>query len=240
MIAVSCSPSSDSAKEQQSHRKHKSLRVASDHEYHRVDKLAKGATSPSKAPPNQKLPLAEKIDLNDLASIPRDKSPGIFSKKNSVSPSPAKPQALPPRETQEAVEVNKHSFISAEHSYASQMPEHSKKHMYPRGAPYPGPAPSRNGTRNARAGPLVGKVLPFRHQQNSTHPQRPFEAVAMRHRISLLSPRLKEDFAKSHTVNICGESVKVTCHWEAEYLFNLDSRYTNDALEKTVIRALHG
>ncbi|NXT54245.1 F208B protein, partial [Pluvianellus socialis] len=239
VIAVSCSPSADSAKEQQSHRKHKSLRVASDHEYHRVDKLAKGDTSPSKASPNQKLPLAEKIDLNDLASIPRDKSPGVFS-KNSASPNPAKPQALPPRETQEAVEVNKHSFISAEHSYASQMPEHSKKHMYPRGAPYPGPAPSRNGTRSARAGPLVGKVLPFRHQQNSPHPQRPLEAAAMRRRSSLLSPKLKEDFAKSHTVNICGESVKVTCRWEAEYLFSLDSRYTNDTLEKTVIRALHG
>lgn len=240
MIAVSCSPSSNSAKEQQSHRKHRSLRVASDHEYHRVDKLAKGATCPSKVSPNQKLSSAEKIDLNDLASIPREKSPGIFSKKNSASPSPAKPHALPPRETQEAAEANKHSFISAEHSYASQMPEHSKKHMYPRGAPYPGPAPSRNGTRNARAGPLVGKVLPFRHQQNSTHLQRPFEAMVMRRRSNLLSPRLKEDFAKSHTVNICGESVKVTCHWEAEYLFNLDSRYTNDALEKTVIRALHG
>ncbi|KFQ58704.1 Protein FAM208B, partial [Pelecanus crispus] len=148
--------------------------------------------------------------------------------------------ALPPRETQEAAEVNKHSFISAEHSYASQLPEHSKKHLYPRGAPYPAPAPSRNGTRNAQAGPLVGKVLPFRHQQNSTHHQRPFKAVTMRRRSSLLSPRLKEDFAKSHTVNVCGESVKVTCHWETEYLFNLDSRYTNDALEKTVIRALHG
>nr|XP_009938779.1 PREDICTED: protein FAM208B [Opisthocomus hoazin] len=204
IVAVSCSPSGDSAKEQQSHRKHKSLRVASDHEYHRVD------------------------------------NPGIFSKKNSASPSPAKPQALPPRETQEAAEVNKHSFISVEHSYASQMPEHSKKHLYPRGAPYPGPAPSRNGTRNARAGPLVGKVLPFRHQQNSTHHQRPFEAVTTKRRSSLLCPRLKEDFAKSHAVNVCGESLKVTCHWEAEYLFNLDSRYTNDALEKTVIRALHG
>uniref|UniRef100_A0A8C4UTK8 Transcription activation suppressor family member 2 n=1 Tax=Falco tinnunculus TaxID=100819 RepID=A0A8C4UTK8_FALTI len=239
MIAVSCSPTRHSAKEQQSHRKHKSLRVASDHEYHRVDKLAKGATSPSKASLNQKLPPAEKVDLNDLASVPREKSPGIFSKNNNTSPSPTKPDVLPPRDTQ-AADVNKHSFISAEHSYASQMPEHSKKHMYPRGAPYPGPAPSRNGTRNTRAGPLVGKVLPFCHQQNSSHPQRPFEAMAMRRRSSLLSPRLKEDFAKSHTVNICGESVKVMCHWEAEYVFNLDSRYTNDALEKTVIRALHG
>uniref|UniRef100_A0A8C3K6C6 Transcription activation suppressor family member 2 n=1 Tax=Calidris pygmaea TaxID=425635 RepID=A0A8C3K6C6_9CHAR len=238
IIPVSCSPSSDSAKEQRSHRKHKSSRVASDHEYHRVDKVTKGTTSSSKGSLNQKLPPAEKIDLNDLASIPREKSLGIFSKKNSASP--AKPPVLPPREAQEALEVNKHSFISAEHSYASQMPEHSKKHVYPRGSPYPGPAPSRNGTRNPRTGPLVGKVLPFRHQQNSTHPQRPFEAVAMRRRSSLLSPRLKENFAKSHTVNIYDKSLKVTCHWEAEYLFNLDSRYTNDALEKTVIRALHG
>lgn len=242
MIGVSCSPSSDSAKEQQSLCKHKSSCVASDHEYHRVDNLAKGATSPCKVLPNQKLPHAEKIDLNDLASVPTEKNTGIFSKNNSENPSPAKPLVLPPGETQEAAEVNKHSFISAEHSYASQMPEHPKKHMYPRGAPYPGPAPSRNGTRSAQAGPLVGKVLPFRHQ-NSTHAQRPFEAVAMRRRSGLLSTRMKEDFAKSHTVNICGEAVgdvKVTCRWEGEYLFSLDSRYTNDALEKTVIRALHG
>ncbi|NXK45550.1 F208B protein, partial [Chauna torquata] len=240
MITLSCSPSSDSAKEQQSHRKHKSSRVSSDHEYHRVEKLAKGAASPSKASPNQKLPPAGKIDLKDVASAPGEKSPAISSKKNSPNPSPAKTRVLPPRETQVATEVNKHSFISSEHSYASLMPEHSKKHTYPRGAPYAGPAPSRNGTRSARAGPLVGKVLPFRHQQNSTHLQRPFEAAAARRRSGMLSPRLKEDFAKSHTVNSCGESVKVTCQWEAEYLFNLDSRYTNDALEKTVIRALHG
>ncbi|KFV67194.1 Protein FAM208B, partial [Dryobates pubescens] len=147
---------------------------------------------------------------------------------------------LPPRETRDAAEANKHSFISAEHSYASQMPEHSRKHTHPRGALHPGPAPSRNGSRQAQAGPLVGKVLPFRHQQNSGHPQRPFQAAATRRRSRLLSSRLKENFTKSHTVSVCGKSVKVTCHWEAEYLFNLDSRYTNDALEKTVIRALHG
>ncbi|XP_071659649.1 protein TASOR 2 isoform X3 [Patagioenas fasciata] len=242
MIAVSCSPPSDSTKEQQSLCKYKSSRVTSDHEYHRVDKLVKGATSPCKVLPNQKLPHAEKIDLNDSASVPTEKNPGIFSKNNSENPSPPKPLVLPLGETQEAAEVNKHSLISAEHSYASQMPEHPKKHMYPRGTPYPSPAPSRNGTRSARAGPLVGKVLPFRHQ-NSTHAQRPFEAVAMRRRSGLLSSRMKEDFAKSHTVNICGEAagdVRVTCRWEGEYLFTLDSRYTNDALEKTVIRALHG
>ncbi|XP_068256621.1 protein TASOR 2 isoform X2 [Nyctibius grandis] len=240
VIAVSWTPSSDSAKEQQSQLKHKSSHLASDHENHKAGKVAKGATSPSKESPHQNLPPAEKIDLNDLATIPREKNPGIFNKKNNASPNPAKPHVLPPRETQEAAEVNKHWFISAEHSYASQMPEHSKKHVYPRGAPYPGASPSRNGTRNALAGPLVGKVLPFRHQQNNTHHQRPFEAVTMRCGSSLLSSRPKEDFTKSHTVNICGESVKVTRRWEAEYLFSLDSRYTNDALEKTVIRALHG
>ncbi|XP_067155794.1 protein TASOR 2 [Apteryx mantelli] len=236
--AVSCSPS----KEQRSHRKPKPSRVAFDHEYHRVDKLAKGGGSPSKASPNHKLPSAGKTDFKkDSAPTPGEKSPGIFSKKNSLSPSSSKTRALPPKEAQEPAEVNKHSFISSEHSYASQMPEHPRKHTHPRGIPYPGPAPSRNGARNVRPGPLVGKVLPFRHQQNSTHhQQRPFEAVVVRPRGGALSHRPKEDFAKSHTVNNCGGSVKVTCRWEAEYLFHLDSRYTNDALEKTVIRALHG
>ncbi|KAM9389312.1 protein TASOR 2 [Phaethornis superciliosus] len=238
MMAMSYSPSSDSMKEQQGHGKNKSSRVASDHEYHRMSKLAKGVTSLGKAAANQKLPPADQIDSSDLAT--KEKNPGICSRKNNVSTSPTKPPELPPPEVQEAAEVHKHSFISAEHSYASLMPETSKKNLYPRGAPYPGPAPSRNGTRNTRAGPLVGKVLPFRHQQDSAHHQRPFEAVTMRHRRSLLSPRLKEDFSKSHTISLCGESLKVTCQWEAEYLFHLDSRYTNDALEKTVIRALHG
>ncbi|XP_068025323.1 protein TASOR 2 isoform X4 [Melanerpes formicivorus] len=247
MMAVPSSPSSNPVKEQQHQRKHKSLRAASDHEYHRVEKLAKGATSPSRASPNHNLPPAEKSDTNRLASIPSEKNTGILSNKNGTSHCPSKPHALPPkahvlppRETRDAAEANKHSFISAEHSYASQMPEHSRKHAHPRGALHPGPAPSRNGSRQAQAGPLVGKVLPFRHQQNSGHPQRPFQAAASRRRSRLLSSRLKENFTKSHTVSVCGKSVKVTCHWEAEYLFNLDSRYTNDALEKTVIRALHG
>ncbi|XP_042728446.1 protein TASOR 2 isoform X2 [Lagopus leucura] len=228
MISLSCSSSTDSAKEQQSHRKPKSSRSASDHEYHRVDKLAKAAVSSTKASPNQKLPPIGKTELKDSTPIPGEKSLGLNSKNSQQT------CVLPP--TQEATEVNKHSFISSEHSYASLMPEHSKKH---RGVPYPGSVPSRNGTRSSRAAPLVGKVLPFRHQ-NNTCPQSPFEATMARRRSSLRPPRLKEDFAKSHTVNHCGESMKVTCQWEEEYLFHLDSRYTNDALEKTVIRALHG
>ncbi|KFQ26118.1 Protein FAM208B, partial [Merops nubicus] len=145
---------------------------------------------------------------------------------------------LPPAESGEAPEVNRHSIISIEHSYASQLPEHSKKHLSPRGAPCPGAAPPRQGPRNPPAGPLVGKVLPFRHQQHGSRPQGPFEAVGQGK--GPLPSRLREGFAQSHVVQVCGSSLRVTCRWEAEYLFSLDSRYTNDALEKTVVRALHG
>ncbi|XP_032304301.1 protein TASOR 2 isoform X2 [Coturnix japonica] len=230
-IALSCSSSTDSAKEQQSHCKHKSSRGASDHEYHRVEKFAKAAVSSSKASLNQKLLPAGKTELKDSTPVPGEKSLGINSKNSQQT------CVLPPRETmQEATEVNKHSFVSSEHSYASLMHEHSKKH---RGVPHPRSAPFRNGTRSSQAAPPVGKVLPFCHQ-NSTCPQSPLEAMRARRRSSLLPPRRKGDFAKSHTVNHCGETMKVTCRWEEEYLFHLDSRYTNDALEKTVIRALHG
>ncbi|XP_030335649.1 protein TASOR 2 isoform X3 [Strigops habroptila] len=236
VMAESCSPSSDSPEEQQSHHKNKSLRVASDHEYHRVKRLAKGDTPLSKAVPNKKLRPAENKDLNDLASVPREINSRVFCMKKRLRPRPAKPCPLSPEETPKAAKVNKvnsNTFISVEHSYASHMPERSKKRVCPKGTSYPAPANTRNGTKSTRARPLVGKVLPFRHQQSSRHPQ----AIAVRRRSH---PRVKEDFAKSHAVNICGESIKVTCHWDAQYLFHLDSRYTNDALEKTVNRALHG
>ncbi|KFP83599.1 Protein FAM208B, partial [Acanthisitta chloris] len=141
---------------------------------------------------------------------------------------------LPPKETKEA-EVTNIAIISAEHSYASVMTEQPKKQSSSRGA-----TPSRNSTRNTRGRPLVGKVLPFRHQQSNSNLQQPSKALETWHRGSLCSPRVKEDFAKSHTVNISDTSLKVTCHWEAEYLFHLDSRYTTNAMEKTVVRALHG
>ncbi|XP_065530502.1 protein TASOR 2 isoform X3 [Lathamus discolor] len=233
VAAESCSCSSDSPEEQQSHHKHKSSCVASDHEYHRVKRLAEGDTSPSKVVPDWKHPPAENKVLNDLASSPREKNSKVSCMSSRLRPRPAKPHALPPKQTPKAAKMNKvkqvndNTLISVEHSYASQMPENSKKHVNPKGTSNPAPVP----TRSSRARPLVGKVLPFRHQQSSSHPQ----AMAMRHR-----SRVKEDFAKSHTVNICDESIMVTCHWDAPYLFHLDSRYTNDALEKTVIRALHG
>ncbi|XP_030917757.1 protein TASOR 2, partial [Geospiza fortis] len=196
--------------EQQSPSEPKSLRVASDHKYHRADKQGKKSTSAcSKVSQSQALP--EQTDPSQLASPPREKTSGIVSRSSAGF------QAFPPRP---ACEVNSHSIISAEHSYASPMPEDPKATPDPKG----------NNPRSAPAAPLVGKVLPFRHQQSSAaEPAR-----------SRSSPRKKEEFSKSHTVNLCGSSMKVTCRWEEEYLFHLDSRYTNDSLEKTVIRALHG
>ncbi|XP_061202861.1 protein TASOR 2 [Neopsephotus bourkii] len=233
VVAESCSHSSDSSEEQLSHHKHKSSCVASDQEYHMVERLAEGDTSPGKVVPNQKHPPEENEVLNDLASRPRDKNSKVSIMNIRLRPRQAKPHAWLPKSTPKAAKVNKmkkvnnNTLISAEHSYASQMRENSKKHVNPKGASSPAPA----STRSNRARPLVGKVLPFRHQQGSSHPQ----AIAMRHR-----RRVNEDFAKNHTVNICDESITVTCHWDAPYLFHLDSKYTSDALEKTIIRALHG
>ncbi|TFK07495.1 vang-like protein 2 [Platysternon megacephalum] len=225
----------DLSKERRSLRKRKPSRIASDHEYHRVDKHLKGGSSSSKTE-NQKLPSPAKSDLiKDLAAIP---SSVISSKKNCTSPNSAKARPLLSKEVLDTSDVNKHSSIASEHSYASQTSEHSKKHTLPKGAQ--GPAAFRNGAKSANSGPLVGKVLPFRHQQNNTHTQKPFDDLVVKRRRGVLSSRLKEDFSKSHTVKSCDGSVTVTCQWEAEYLFSLDSKYTNNSLEKTVIRALHG
>ncbi|XP_041257009.1 uncharacterized protein LOC121334171 [Onychostruthus taczanowskii] len=201
--------------EQQSPSDPKSLRVDSDHKYHRADKQGKKCTS-------NKVSLPEETDSSQLASPPREKPSGIFSRSSGI-PIPAVFQVLPPRQAPQACDANKHSIISAEHSYASPMPDDPKASPDPKGNPSAAP-------RNPPGAPLVGKVLPFRHQQSS----------AAKPARSLSSPRKKEDFSKSHTVNLCGNSMKVTCRWEEEYLFHLDSRYTNDSLEKTVIRALHG
>ncbi|KAM8820169.1 protein TASOR 2 [Eudromia elegans] len=211
--------------EQRSQRRPRTSRSAFDHEYHRMDRLAKGGTSPGKSSPNHKLEKpAGKTDLKkDSALTTREKSPGISSKKSSLSPSSAKPS-----EAQEPAEATKPSFISSEHSYASQMPEHARKPPPPRGMPHPMASVAKNGARSGLPGPLVGKVVPWQRCGGGPAVRRPAAA------------RPREEFAKTHTVMRRGGSVTVTCRCEAEYLFSLDSRYTRDALEKTVIRALHG
>ncbi|XP_075781213.1 protein TASOR 2 isoform X2 [Pelodiscus sinensis] len=228
----------DLTRERRSLRKRKPSRIASDHEYHRVDKQLKGESFSSKTQ-NQKLSSPEKSDARkDLAAFPEEKSPVISSKKNCTSPSSAKAGPLLSREAVDTPDMNKHCSIASEHSYALQLSEHSKKYTLPKGGL--GPAAFRNGAKSAKAGPLVGKVLPFRHQQNHTHAQKQCHDVVVKRRRGTLFSRCKEDFSKSHTIKSCEGSVQVTCRWDAEYVFSLDSKYTNNSLEKTVIRALHG
>ncbi|XP_074396469.1 protein TASOR 2 isoform X3 [Zonotrichia albicollis] len=177
----------------------KSPRAASDHKYHRGDRQARKApcsrVCQSQAGPDPAHP-------NPPAAPAKEKTSGIVSRSSAAFP------AFP------------HSIISAEHSYASPMPEDARA----------APDPKGNHTRNAPAAPLVGKVLPFRHQQGGAAERGRGRGGAGR----------KEEFGRRHSVSVCGSALRVTCRWEEQYLFHLDSRYTNDALEKTVIRALHG
>ncbi|XP_033918910.1 protein TASOR 2 isoform X3 [Melopsittacus undulatus] len=230
VTAESCNHSSDSPEEQQSHHKHGCSCVAANCEYHSEERLADGDPSYSKVVPNQKHPPAKNKVLTDLASSPREKNSKVSCMNNRSKPRPAKPHALHPKKTPKTTKVNKvnnQTLIAAEHSYASQVPEQSKRPMNSKGTSSAAPA----STRSNRTGPMVGKVLPFRHQQSSSHPQ----GIAMRHR-----SRVKEDFAKTHTVSICDGSITVTHHWNAPYNFYWDSKYTSDPMEKAIVRALHG
>ncbi|XP_067325452.1 protein TASOR 2 isoform X2 [Anolis sagrei] len=123
------------------------------------------------------------------------------------------------------------SLISSEHSYAS--PSYSKR----RALGYPN---SKNGEKYVKYGPLPGKVLPFRHQQNICHQQKRMMDSVHFSRSAIMAARLKEDFAKYHNVTFRDRTVKVTFQWEANYHFGLDSKYTNNSLEKTIVRAVHG
>ncbi|KAB0394110.1 hypothetical protein E2I00_017438, partial [Balaenoptera physalus] len=204
--------------------KEHSLRGTSDHEYHRVVKSQKGG------------PLSK--PSSDKSNLTSD--PTVSQEEESLVPgiqAPAEVQSALPEETLESSDASQSSFVAVEHSYALLLAEHSKKHLQQRGAP--GPAFAKNGTKGPEAGTPVGKVMPFRHQQITSPLQKLSEAPALRRRSRLL-PSSLQDFCRSHTVFSCDGSFKVTFKCEADYVFSLDSKYTNNPLEKTVIRALHG
>uniref|UniRef100_A0A3Q0SPG3 Uncharacterized protein n=1 Tax=Amphilophus citrinellus TaxID=61819 RepID=A0A3Q0SPG3_AMPCI len=50
----------------------------------------------------------------------------------------------------------------------------------------------------------------------------------------------KQKFRYSRTFVNKEGSIKVTRHWQENYDFNLDSKFTSDSKDKTIIRALHG
>ncbi|XP_033017629.1 protein TASOR 2 [Lacerta agilis] len=205
---------------------------SSDHEYHRVTKKLKTASLSGKTGPESDLSPEQSVGGRESPSSSLERDRVGSSKRGAAKPSSAPPPATPPREMGYLSDSSIPSLISSEHSYASPVSESCKK-----GAP--GPHGAKNGVKNARLGPLVGKVMPFRHQQSICHPHKQLSYVPFT-RSAIMAARLKEDFSKSHKVTFCDKTVKVTFQWEAEYPPNLDSKYTNNCLERTVIRALHG
>uniref|UniRef100_G1KWS7 Transcription activation suppressor family member 2 n=1 Tax=Anolis carolinensis TaxID=28377 RepID=G1KWS7_ANOCA len=123
------------------------------------------------------------------------------------------------------------SLISSEHSYASLSSSKRRVLSYPS---------SKNGVKYMKYEPLPGKVLPFRHQQNICHQHKKMMDRVHFSRSAIMAARLKEDFSKYHDVTFRDKSVKVTFQWEPHYHFGLDSKYTNNSLEKTIVRAVHG
>lgn len=200
------------------------LSSASDHEYHRGVKSQNGGLLPQ--PPSEK---------SDPASGSTVSQEGAHVAPGRQSPVDA--QTALPEETPEASDASRSSFVAVEHSYALLLAEHSKKLLQQRGVP--GPAFAKNGTKGPEAGTPVGKVMPFRHQQNTSPLQKSPADLLLKRKGRLLPSGLR-DFSCSHTVSSCDDSFKVTFKCEANYVFSLDSKYTNNPLEKTVLRALHG
>ncbi|XP_041058727.1 protein TASOR 2-like isoform X2 [Carcharodon carcharias] len=101
---------------------------------------------------------------------------------------------------------------------------------------------------------LVGRVLPFRREDtcwaNVTNsmptPQKnngamgKYGQIADYTSVDSAQSRFDEVFRCSRTVHEEKDTVKVTFEWKGPYLFQWDSKYTNDSLEKSVNRALHG
>lgn len=193
--------------------KEHSLRGTSDHEYHRGARHPRGGT-PAKPPANKK---------------------GLSTSDPISSQAPVEAQPTP--EARLETSQSQKSVVAVEHSYALIVTEHSKKQLQQRGAP--GPAFAKNSTKGPDAGTPVGKVMPFRHQQITSPLQKLPEHPLLKQNAGLLSSSLRE-FCCSRTVFPCEGSFQVTITCETEYVFSLDSKYTNNPLEKTVLRALHG
>ncbi|XP_045141523.1 protein TASOR 2 [Echinops telfairi] len=205
--------------------KENSLRGTSDHEYHRGVKSKKGGLLPK--PPTD----TTTDSMPDLVTVRRE--------AESVAPCnqpPPKTLTALSEETRETPDASQSSCVIVEHSYALLGGERSEKPLQKRGVH--GIAFAKNGTKGLETRTPVGKVIPFRHQCNTSPLKKVFDSLVKRK--NKLMPSSLSNCNCSHTVFSHNESVKVTFKCEEDYVFNLDSKYTNNSLEKTVIRALHG
>ncbi|XP_030071455.1 protein TASOR 2 [Microcaecilia unicolor] len=190
--------------------KEKPVRTLSDHEYHRIDKPRKGGYLASSKSPSAAHRHGLKQNIAFCAL--EKKGTSLVTLENSLS------SAVSP--------------ISLEHSYTLPFLDHSKKYDFSKGTQNS----SKYKVHNIKAGSAVfGRVMPFRRQQSIAHAR-----LNRKLRRCFSDPDQKTGSPQSRTVQKTNETFKVTCTWEAEYLFDLDSKYTTDPLEKTVNRALHG
>ncbi|KAK9400254.1 hypothetical protein NXF25_013273 [Crotalus adamanteus] len=209
----------------------KFLHKSSDHEYHRATKKWKGTFVPGQSSRSSFWPARETGRDRDWPSNVKDRNTVNPSKKKKARIDLTKSSLALPNETGDLSDSG--VMISLEHSYASPISE-----TLPKGTPRS--PDSRNGVKQDKPGPLVGKVLPFQHQQNSCQPGKPVMNHLSPTRFTLMGARLREDFSANRRVTSGDKTVQVTFQWEAKYLFNLDSKYTNNSLEKTILRAVHG
>lgn len=203
--------------------KENSLHSTSDHEYHRGVKSQKGVLLPKPS-------SDEKLNSESDLPISQEENLVPFAQLLAIT------QSVPPEEVQESSDASQNS-VAVEHSYALLLAEQSKKHLHQR--KLPSPAFAKNGAKGPEAGTPIGKVMPFRHLQNTSPLQKLSEDSLTKRKSLFVSSSLK-DFFCSHTVLSCDGSFKITFKCEGEYAFGLDSRYTSNPLEKTVVRALHG
>lgn len=227
--SLPCSPSQERHRPQ----KGKTLQKFSDHEYHRVTKKQEDAPISVQTQP----PFLSS-GQPDLSAGCQEKGRVNHRKKRCVRPSLTKSHTELAKKAGDVSDSGTPSRIFSEHSYATNVLELSKQQPPLKGVH--SSLNSKNGVKNTKSGPLVGKVLPFRHQQNICQLHKQLRSYVPSVRFVIMSARPKEDFSKFHRVTCTDETMKVTCLWEAEYLFSLDSKYTNNPLEKTVIRAVHG
>ncbi|XP_011761041.2 protein TASOR 2 isoform X10 [Macaca nemestrina] len=205
--------------------KENSLRGTSDHEYHRGVKSQKGELLPNPSSDRKSNSESDLIVSQDEESLV------------PCGQAPAKAQSALTEEMLESSDASQSSSVSVEHSYALLLREHSKKNLQER--EIPSPVFPKNGTKSPEAVTPVGKVMPFRHQPGLLLQQKPPDEPMVKPKDRQASSRVKKSSC-SRIVFSCDDSVKITFKCETEYAFSLDSKYTNNPLEKTVVRALHG
>ncbi|XP_043944759.1 protein TASOR 2 [Protopterus annectens] len=195
------------------------IRMVCDHGYHRVSSCQKVNYPCVSKPESSNTPVQNKRRVsskhNRLESYRTQ-----LSKRLKLSSS-----------------CNNNMFISMEHSYARSLPENSANELMQEMAQ--DSLISRNETEVPEVVPN-SLVKPLTQESENCKPQE-HEHCSFRKKGKSHTDFLQK-FNLYRTVYSEGETVKITRTWkeDEEYLFELDSKYTNDPLEKTVNRALHG